>query len=101
MLPIRIQFKLCDFFNKDPLVGKVIMKQFPKNATCPFGPGWYPIHNITYENNLPFDIPFTFQAIETSICVDLKVNVEDTNERGLHIKIYLQVIQKPRNRKPS
>ncbi|KAJ8731516.1 hypothetical protein PYW07_004680 [Mythimna separata] len=80
-LPIRFEYRLCDFLDTDPYLGQMYAKQLRGNWSCPFPPATevYPerletiikstkyIHNITYtfrrhSRNSPYYIDFDYVA---------------------------------------
>ncbi|CAH0691736.1 unnamed protein product [Spodoptera exigua] len=64
-VPVQFEYKLCDFFYKDPFLGQMYAKQLPPNWTCPFPAATevYPEKlETTLGNNKYFkNLKFTFR----------------------------------------
>ncbi|KAH9628847.1 hypothetical protein HF086_005007 [Spodoptera exigua] len=92
-VPVQFEYKLCDFFYKDPFLGQMYAKQLPPNWTCPFPAGRSPFRKlILHLENLP-RIPFTYESLIVRTRVNLVLWIGNPAELIATIKVYTTVKQ--------
>ncbi|KAJ2946649.1 hypothetical protein O0L34_g12706 [Tuta absoluta] len=97
--PLQSVFKFCEFFEKEPYLGRMYEKQLKSlmtNWTCPLPAGGFHFHNLViHMEDFPFNIPFTWAPVIVKTRSDIEFFATKTREKLIIGTMDFTIIQKP------